>query len=48
MEVVLDNNGVLEYTIKFVVSNRVESTVKFLKYEKVKIWGYMNLLDSPY
>lgn len=28
--------------------NSVKSTVKFLNSDKVKIWSYKKLLDSPY
>jgi len=40
-------NGKSECTIRFVASNKVKSTVKFLNSEKVEIWGLRNLLDSP-
>ena len=41
------SNGKSDYTIRFMAPNSVKLTVKFLNSDKVKLWGYRNILDSP-
>lgn len=41
------SNGKSECTIRFVALDSARSTIKFMNYEKMTIWGLRNLLDSP-